>query len=198
MSDRLALLLVLSSLIWPIMGCPASEPSEAKSREQPPAPAKPTAPAPSPTSGSVEEQAIQITLPTTPSGRSSGSGSDASVSDSFGPGSSLAECTTNCQARQLSEDNRATCRLLCQSHYARPTAGGDAKRVDAYVGCFDQCEGEASCRNRCASDVGSGDACGRRCLESFGRCLAPCESSADESGCSERCETSARACVGGC
>jgi hypothetical protein len=139
-------------------------------------------------------------LPTTPSGRSggSGSGSDASVSDSFGPGSSLAECTTNCQTRQLSEDNRATCRLLCQSHYTRPTAGGDAKLVDAYVGCFDQCEGEASCRNRCASDVGSGDACGRRCLESFGRCLAPCESSADESGCSERCETSARACVGGC
>jgi hypothetical protein len=196
MSDRLARWLVLSSL----MGCQASEPIEPKSREQPSAPAKPTAPVPSPTSGSVEEPAIQITLPTTPSGKSggSGSGSDVSVSDSFGPGSSLAECSSNCQTRQLSEDNRATCRLLCQSHYARPTAGGDAKLVDAYVGCFDQCEGEASCRNRCASDVGSSDACGRRCLESFGRCLAPCESSADESGCSERCETSARACVGGC
>lgn len=205
MPERLAVLVSLVSLIMlasMIIGCEASEPSKAKPREQPSAPVETRVAAPSPAPVPEADEAIPITLPTTPprmpGGGGSGSGVDAPLSETFGPGSSLPECLSNCQARQLSEDNRATCRLLCESHHARGGSGSDTALVDVYVGCFDGCEDEASCRNRCASEAGTSGACARGCLESFGRCLAPCQGVAEEGRCSERCETTARSCVGGC
>jgi hypothetical protein len=192
-----AVLLVLLSLL---MSCQASEPGQAKPREQVAAPAQPVA---TPTSlPESDDEAIPITLPSTqPRKPGVGPGFEGvGPSESFGPGSSLPDCLSSCGARELSDDNRATCRLLCESHYSR---GGTAEAdhgalVDAYVGCFDQCDGESSCRKRCADDVGRDNACKRVCLDNFGRCLAPCEGAAEEGHCAERCETSARACVQKC
>ncbi len=201
MPERLAVLVSMIMLASMIIGCEASEPSEAKSREQPSAPVEQRDAAPSPTPVPEADEAISITLPTTPSrppGGGSGSGVEAPVSETFGPGSSLPECLSNCQGRQLSDDNRATCRLLCESHHGRSGSGSDAALVDVYVGCFDQCEGEASCRTRCASEAGNSGTCARGCLDSFGRCLTPCQGVGEEGRCSERCETTARSCVGDC
>lgn len=203
MSERLAALLVF------VVGCQASEPSDTKSRQQPSQPSQPNQPgqpgiAPADaTSLSADDEAIPVTLPSTrprPDGTSDGASSvgDPSASESFGPGRSLPECLSGCDARRLSEDNHATCRLLCESHHVRADTAEHDGILDAYVGCFDQCDGESSCRKRCAADVGRDDACARRCLDELGQCLAPCEGAAQESRCTERCEAVARSCVGAC
>lgn len=194
MSERLAGLLVL------LIGCGSPErestgaKAEPRERDAQPVATSPTVPTPTP---ALDDEPIAITLPSTPPPSAPQSVDDPPLAHSFGPGRSLPECLSGCAGGALSDDNRATCRLLCESHHARASTGRDTGAVDAYVGCFDQCDGESSCRNRCAADVGRDDACAKRCLESFGRCLAPCDGAAEEGRCSERCETSARTCVGG-
>jgi hypothetical protein len=183
-----------------VLGCEAEKSGAPVSDEREPvAPKKAESPA---KTGDPGEEAIQITLPqnsTRPNDAESRSsvGSDT-VSDSFGPGKSLADCLSNCETRTLSDDNRATCRLLCQSHYARTEKVDRGGLIDSYVGCFDACEGEASCRKRCGAEVGRDDDCATTCLDVFGRCLAPCEGGGDAGGCTERCETAARTCASAC
>jgi hypothetical protein len=144
------------------------------------------------------EAPIPVTLPGgSGAGRAGGSPTADDVA-SPAPGESLQDCLGRCASAALSEDNRATCRLLCESHHREGQASPDAAAVDGYFGCFDQCAGEAACHARCAVSVAGKRGCVQRCLEGLGRCLAPCESSGEEGRCAERCETAARACVARC
>lgn len=189
-------------MVMVVVGCPSAAPSETEKREpeREPVAAKKEAPVQTP---EPDEEAIPISLPgkSPPSdgGGSSGNvGSDESMSETFGPGRTLDECLSGCATRALSDDNRATCRLLCKSHYDRPSTVEPGEIIDGYVGCFDACEGELSCRRRCATEVAHGDACVTPCLDAFGRCFSTCEGGDDAGRCAERCETTARGCVGGC
>jgi hypothetical protein len=185
-----------------LLGCDAAEPSGkgAPKRQAEAKVAKAEAPAKPTDKG---EEAIPITLPETPprgdGARARGGGAETeTVSESFGPGNSLPDCMSNCETRALSDDNRATCRLLCKSHYARADKPDRSGLLDGYIGCFDACEGEAGCRKRCSGEASRGDACVSTCFDGLGRCLAPCEGGSDAGRCTERCETTARNCVGAC
>ena len=189
-----------------VLGCDPAEPKPKPERERDreektPVAAKSETPEKTP---EPSEDAIPITVPGKSSqtgsgggGESAGSvGTDASISGTFGPGSSLPDCLSGCEARGLSQDNKSTCRLLCKSHYAGAVDKGVL--VDAYVGCFDACEGQASCRKRCSSEAGRGDSCTMTCFDAFGRCLSPCDGGSDPGRCAEKCETTARTCAGAC
>ena len=182
------------------LGCDERQPQP---RSQPAAEAAPAAstpkspPATAETSSAGLDEAIPVTLPgpTTRRGRPNTEAIDPAV-PSPEPGESLADCLARCSSTQLSQDNRATCRLLCDSHHGpKPTAQADAL-LGGFFGCFDQCESH-SCETGCAKQVGK-TSCSARCLETLASCLPACSTSDAEGRCSERCETSARRCLGKC
>jgi hypothetical protein len=115
-------------------------------------------------------------------------------------------CLADCEETKLSEDDRATCRLLCGGALApkHPLLG-------AYLGCHDGCvdksaDDRPTCHKNCAASVtaGTGDpattACPRGCTEAFGSCLSPCEdkNEDDTATCRKQCEVIAEKCVVGC
>ena len=189
-TSTLALALLLAS------ACDEPEP-RAQTIAQPEAePASNHAPA-SPTTKADEPEPIAVTPPSTsrPRGRAGGDAEAIEpVVPSPAPGESLAECLERCGSAELSADNRATCRLLCESYHGPKTSKSNDALVSRFFGCFDQCE-SPSCQAGCAADTGS-SACARGCLETLARCLPACPGA--DGLCSERCETAARRCLGAC
>lgn len=115
-------------------------------------------------------------------------------------------CLVGCEQADLSDDDRATCRLRCGGAIApkHPILG-------AYLGCYDGCVGKSAddrptCHKNCAASVtaGTGDpaasACPRGCTEAFGSCLSPCEGKTEDNAatCRKQCEVVAEKCVLAC
>lgn len=128
------------------------------------------------------------------------------------PAETVDSCLSKCEGEESSEDDLATCRLLCKQGDAQAQAEAKHSTVAAYFACFDECapqspDDRATCQKNCAASVtaGSGNpadtACPRACVHSLGTCLAPCEelgSEDDRATCHKQCEVPANACVSAC
>ena len=192
MTSTLALALLLAS------ACDEPEPRAQAKAE--PASSQVSSQVPTPPSAKTDDpglEPIAVTPPSTARARGhAGAGAETidPVVPSPAAGESLAECLERCGSAELSADNRATCRLLCESYHGPKTSKSNDALVSRFFGCFDQCE-NPSCQTGCASDTGS-SACARGCLETLARCLPACAGA--DGLCSERCETAARRCLGAC
>ena len=123
---------------------------------------------------------------------------------------SLDGCLAECEGKDLSEDDLATCRLRCKNVAGQ--AGDEHPMIGAYHACFDECatkgpDNRATCQKNCAASVtaGTGDPaksdCPRACAETFGSCLSPCEDKSspdDKATCTKQCDVDAAKCVDAC
>lgn len=123
----------------------------------------------------------------------------------------LEDCLSGCDQAELSEDDRATCRVRCKNLAPGTATTSRHPVIGAYMGCFDGCAGKSAddrptCHKNCAVSVtaGTGDpatsVCPRACTEAFGTCLSPCDDKSEDNAatCRKQCEVVAEKCVVAC
>ena len=175
------------------LGCDGAESGRVARDRQPPPPLPATPEQPQQVAGEQEEEPISVTLPAGSAKGRKGRASPQTASSgapSGGVGTSLVDCRSRCEGVQQSEDDLATCRLLCDAHYKQAARVAESQPINTFFSCYDQCE-DPACAKGCAK---LGPACAKTCLRELAGCLEPCVGSADESQCAERCETRARSC----
>lgn len=175
------------------LGCDPAESGRAARDRQPPPPLPVASEPPQEAAEEQEAEPISVTPPAGPGkprkprGRAQAGGGGG---PSGGVGTSLADCRARCEGVQQSEDDLATCRLLCDAHYKQGERVAESQPINTFFSCYDQCE-DPACAKGCAK---LGPACAKACLRELAACLEPCVGAADESQCAERCETRARSC----